>query len=115
MSLIANETQDGAVTVIHLSGDVLGGPDAAQLNDRLHQLVSTGHLQVVLDLAGVSFMNSSGLGMLIGGLTTMKNAGGSLKLANPAERIQSLLVITKLSTLFSTYKSVEEAIESFTR
>ncbi|MCA0445352.1 MAG: STAS domain-containing protein [Bacteroidetes bacterium] len=114
MSLIAKETQNGAVTIIHLNGDVLGGPDAAQLNDRLHQLVSSGNLKVVLDLAGVSFMNSSGLGMLIGGLTTMKNAGGSLKLANPAERIQSLLVITKLSTLFSTYKSVEEAIESFT-
>lgn len=113
MSLIAKETQTGAVTVIHLNGDVLGGPDATQLNDRLHQLVSGGNLKIVLDLAGVSFMNSSGLGMLIGGLTTMKNAGGNLKLANPAERIQSLLVITKLSSLFSSYKSVEEAVESF--
>lgn len=115
MSLIAKETQSGAVTVIHLNGDVLGGPDAAQLNDRLHQLVSSGHLKVVLDLTGVSFMNSSGLGMLIGGLTTMKNAGGSLKLANPAERIQSLLVITKLSSVFSTFGSVDEAVESFSK
>ncbi|MCK6557457.1 STAS domain-containing protein, partial [Candidatus Binatia bacterium] len=80
---------------------------------RLHQLVRNGQVKVVLDLSGVNFMNSSGLGMLIGGLTTVRNAGGQLKLANPAERIQSLLVITKLSTVFTTHKSVEEAIDSF--
>lgn len=113
MSLIAKETEVGPVTVLQLKGDVLGGPDATELNDRLHQLVRNGQVKVVLDLGGVNFMNSSGLGMLIGGLTTVRNAGGQLKLANPAERIQSLLVITKLSTVFTTHKSVDEAIDSF--
>jgi anti-sigma B factor antagonist len=58
-------------------------------------------------------MNSSGLGMLIGGLTTMKKAEGNLKLANVTDKIQSLLVITKLITIFESYNSVDEAAKSF--
>jgi anti-sigma B factor antagonist len=58
-------------------------------------------------------MNSTGLGNLIGGLTTVRNAGGELKLAKVAQKIQSLLVITKLVTIFESYETVEEAIKSF--
>jgi anti-sigma B factor antagonist len=58
-------------------------------------------------------MNSSGLGMLISGFTSVKNAGGALKLANATEKINSLLVITKLITIFDHYESVEEAVNSF--
>ena len=58
-------------------------------------------------------MNSSGLGMLIGGLTTMRKAGGDLRLANAAEKIQSLLVVTKLITVFKNFDSVEKAVESY--
>ena len=58
-------------------------------------------------------MNSSGLGMLIGGLTTMKKAEGNLKLANVTDKIQSLLVITKLITIFEFYNSVDEAAKSY--
>jgi anti-sigma B factor antagonist len=58
-------------------------------------------------------MNSSGLGMLISGYTTMKNGGGSLKLANATDKINSLLVITKLITIFENFDSVEEAVNSF--
>ena len=58
-------------------------------------------------------MNSSGLGILIGGLTTMRNSGGDLKLANITDRIQSLLMITKLLTVFETFETVEEAVQSF--
>lgn len=58
-------------------------------------------------------MNSSGLGMLISGFTTIKNAGGSLKLANATEKINSLLVITKLITIFENFNSIDEAVKSF--
>ena len=68
---------------------------------------------VVIDLANVKFMNSSGLGMLISGFTTMKNGGGMLKLANATEKINSLLVITKLITIFEHFDSVDKAVESF--
>lgn len=101
------------VVVITLSGNVMGGPDGSQLHDTLHELKDEGKTNVVVDLSKVKFMNSSGLGMLISGLTTMRNAGGDLRLANVADRIESLLVITKLITVFKEYDSVEEAVESY--
>lgn len=99
--------------VITLKGNVMGGPDGAKMHDTLHEMKDGGKKNVVVDLSKVKFMNSSGLGMLISGMTTMRNAGGDLRLANVADRIQSLLVITKLITVFKHYDSVEEAIESY--
>ena len=58
-------------------------------------------------------MNSSGLGILIGGLTTMRNNGGDLKLAAPAEKVQNLLIVTKLITIFESFDTAEEAVASF--
>jgi anti-sigma B factor antagonist len=103
----------GSVTVISMTGDVLGGPDAAELNELLHRLVKEGKKNAVINLANVEYMNSSGLGMMTAALTTMRNAGGSLKLANSAERIKSLLVITKLSSVFQSFDSVDDAVKSF--
>jgi anti-sigma B factor antagonist len=108
-------TQQDAVSVISLQGNVMGGPDATSLNSHLHDLVAAKKTQVVLDLAGVEFMNSSGLGMLIGGASTLKNAGGKLKLANASEKILALIKITKLSPVFEHYDSVMAAIASFTK
>jgi len=69
--------------------------------------------KIVVDLSGVQGMNSSGLSMLITGLTTMKNAGGDLKIAAASKKIESLLAITKLTTVFELYPSVRKAIASF--
>lgn len=99
--------------VITLKGNVMGGPDGAKLHDTLHELQEAGKTNVVVDLSKVKFMNSSGLGMLISAMTTMRNAGGDLRLANVADRIQSLLVITKLITVFKHFDSVEAAAKSF--
>ncbi len=101
--------------VIELKGNVMGGPDAEEFSKLLHKLLDEGKKNVVVDLANVKFMNSSGLGMLISGYTTMKNGGGSLVLANATEKINSLLVITKLITIFDNYDSVEEAVKSFSK
>ncbi len=99
--------------IITLKGNVMGGPDGSKLHDTLHDLKEQGKANVVVDLSKVKFMNSSGLGMLISGMTTMRNAGGDLRLANVADRIQSLLVITKLITVFKHFESVEDAAASF--
>lgn len=99
--------------VITLKGNVMGGPDGAKLHDTLHDLKEQGKKNVIIDLSKTKFMNSSGLGMLISGMTTMRNSGGDLRLANVADRIQSLLVITKLITVFKHYDSVEDAVASF--
>jgi len=106
------EERYGAV-VIELKGNVMGGPEAQEFSDTLHKLIDENKKNVVIDLAETKFMNSSGLGMLISGYTTMKNGGGSMKLANATEKIESLLVITKLITIFEHYISVEEALKSF--
>jgi anti-sigma B factor antagonist len=101
------------VTIIELKGNVMGGPDATMLNNELHNLIESGKTKVVIDLGDVKFMNSSGLGMLIGGLTTMRNAGGDLKIARASEKIESLLIVTKLITVFDHHETVEKAIKAF--
>jgi anti-sigma B factor antagonist len=106
-------TQHGAVTVVHLEGNLMGGPDASSLNSKLHELIEEGKTQVVIDLKEVEFMNSSGLGLLIGGVSAMKNAGGMLKIANASEKIAALIKITKLSSLFESHPNVNDAVASF--
>ncbi len=108
-----SETTIGDVTVLELSGKIMGGPDATILNDKLHQLISEGKHKAVANLARVDWMNSSGLGILIGGLTTMRNHGGDLKLAQVTERIRSLLKITRLHNIFEMYDTIEEAVASY--
>ncbi len=98
--------------VIELKGNVMGGEDTKEFTETLHKLIDEGKLNVIVDLSAVKFMNSSGLGMLISGLTTMKRANGSLKLANVTDKIESLLIITKLITIFESYESVDEAVKS---
>lgn len=99
--------------VIELKGNVMGGEDTKAFNDLLHKLIDEGKKNIVVDLSDVKFMNSSGLGMMIGGLTTMKKAGGNLKLARVTEKIESLLIITKLITIFEFFDNVDDAIKSF--
>lgn len=99
--------------VLTLKGNVMGGPDGSKLHETLQNLKEEGKKNIVVDLSKVKFMNSSGLGMLISALTTMRNAGGDLRLANVADRIQSLLVITKLITVFKHFESVDEAVTSY--
>jgi anti-sigma B factor antagonist len=99
--------------VLKFSGDLKGGPDASKFNDDLHDLIDEGKKQVIADLSNVKFMNSSGLGILIGGLTTMRNAGGNLKIAGADKKIESLLMVTKLITVFDSYRTLEEAVESY--
>jgi anti-sigma B factor antagonist len=108
-----NEKSVADIIVLELSGKIMGGPDASLLNDKLHELVEAGKIKVVVDLGKVNWMNSSGLGILIGAMTTIKNNNGELKLANVTERIKSLFIITKLITVFESFESVEEAVESF--
>ena len=102
-----------STVVITLKGNVMGGPDSQEFQDLLHKLLEEDKKHIVVDLGSVKFMNSTGLGMLISGYTSVKNGGGSLKLANATEKINSLLVITKLITIFENFDSVDKAAESF--
>ena len=108
-------TEKYEAVIIELKGNVMGGEETKEFNDMLHKYIDQDKKNIILDLSDVKFMNSSGLGMLISGLTTMKKAGGSLKLAGTTEKIQSLLIITKLITIFESFDSVDEALKSFAK
>lgn len=104
--------KDG-VNVLEPKGKIMGGPDATILHEKLYELIEQDKKKVVINLSKVEWMNSTGLGILISGLTTLRNNGGELKLANVTEKIQSLLVITKLVTVFEAFDTVEDAVNSF--
>ncbi len=105
----ASKQQKG-VTVIELSGNVMGGPDATALNEQIHKLLDAGTKKVVIDLHEVQFVNSSGLGMLIGSLNTMRKAGGDLKLARASKKVQALIEVTKLHHVFDIHESIADAV-----
>ncbi|MCK4271446.1 STAS domain-containing protein [bacterium] len=108
-----SEREQNGVVILEPKGKIMGGPDAGAVRERLHQLIDDGKKKVVVDLSGVSWMNSSGLGILIGGLTTMRNSGGDLKLANTTEKVQNLLMVTKLISIFESYDTVDDAVASY--
>lgn len=101
------------VVILEPKGKIMGGPDATLLHEQLHDVVKQNKRKVIIDLAKVDWMNSTGLGILISGLTTLRNNNGELKLSNVTEKIQSLLTITKLITVFECYDTVDEAVASF--
>lgn len=105
--------EENGIVVIEPKGKIMGGPESTELHDLLHDLIEKGRKSVVIDLSRVDWMNSTGLGLLISGLTTLRKAEGDLKLAKVTDKIQSLLTITKLVTIFKSYDSVEEAVKSF--
>ena len=111
--LDVKERQAGDVTILDLSGDVRIGEGAISLRDSIRNLADQGKKNVLLNLAGVKYMDSTGVGELIANYTTVKRQGGQLKLLNLTDRIQNLLVITKLLTVFDSYDNEAEALKSF--
>lgn len=101
------------IMILEPKGKIMGGPDASLLQDKLYEFIEQKKKHVIVDLSQVEWMNSTGLGILISGYTTLKSNNGMLKLANVTEKIQSLLVITKLVTVFEAYDSIDEAVSSF--
>ena len=109
---IRSSHRDG-VAVLSLDGDVLGGPDGSALHDALAAARGDGPLQAIVDLSGVRFMNSSGLGMLVGALTSARNTGGDLRLADVGDRVLAILQVTQLDGVFQRFDSVDDAVASF--
>jgi len=109
------ERFDGDVAIVSVSGNLMGGPETTAVHDKVREIAGKGHKKLVIDLAKVKWINSSGLGVLMGSMTTMKNADGEMKLANVSDRIQSLFMITKLITIFETFDSTDKAVGSFMR
>jgi len=107
------ERQAGDVTILDLSGEVRIGDSSVALRDSIRNLADQGKTKVLLNLGGVKYIDSSGIGELIANYTTLKRGGGQLKLLNLTDRVQNLLVITKLLTVFDAYDNEAEALKSF--
>ena len=103
------------IAVLTLSGKLMGGPDTQKLHEHIKGLVADNVLKVIVDLGKVKWLNSSGLGVLMASFTTVKNKGGNLVLANVTEKVNSLLMITKLMTVFKTFDSIDRAKASLNR
>jgi anti-sigma B factor antagonist len=108
-----NEVMHGDVAVLELKGKLMGGPETVEIHEKIKELIGQGAKKVVADVNKVSWMNSTGLGALIGAMSSLRNSGGDLKLARITENVENLFVITKLVTIFDTFDTVEEAVNAF--
>ena len=106
-------SEQNGIVIISLIGKIMGGPEATEINDKFNELIDERKYKVIVDLMNVEWMNSSGLGILIGAASVLSNNNAELRLINVSERIKNLLKITKLSGIFITNNSLEEAISSF--
>jgi len=104
---------EGGVTIIEPKGKITIGEGDLILRDEITKNLSEEKKKLVLDLGGVSYMDSAGVGELVSVYTSVKNRGGELKLANLTKKIKDLLTITQLMTIFDTYDSVGDAVGSF--
>jgi anti-sigma B factor antagonist len=107
------ERESGAVTVLDLSGKITLGEDGNLLKDKLQSLLHQNKKNILFNLANVSYVDSAGLGAIVSAYTTVTREGGSLKLANVTKKLQDLLSITKLLTVFETFDSEDEAVRSY--
>lgn len=112
-NLTITERRNGSVTVLDLSGNIRLGEGNIELHNILRFLVEKGERKVLLNLAQVTYIDSSGLGELVAGYTTLQKNGGELKLLNLTERVNELMVITKLLTVFDVFENEPEAVNSF--
>lgn len=103
----------GSVTVLDLDGKLVLGDGDTLLKDKIHSVVFQGRKNIILNMGGVSYVDSSGLGAIVASFVTAKNNGGQVKLLNLTKRLQDLLSIAKLLTVFDCFDSEAEAVRSF--
>lgn len=115
MRLFIVEKMAEGVMILDLRGRLTLGEETEALRDKVKQLIQAGFSRMVLNLEEVSYIDSVGLSTLVSTYTTARQQGGDLKLLNLTKRVNDLLQITRLSTVFETYDSLEEALKSFRR
>jgi anti-sigma B factor antagonist len=108
-----NERLAGNVSVLALKGELKLGEGQALLKDKINSLVHQGRKNVLVDLGGVTYIDSSGIGELASAFTSLARAGGSIKLLNLTKRVKDLLIITKLLTVFDSFDTEPDALRSF--
>jgi anti-sigma B factor antagonist len=113
VSVKLNTRQVGDVSVVDVAGRITLGEGSSALRDLMREMVGKGQKNILLNLGDVSYIDSSGIGELVSGFTTVANSGGKLKLLNLNKRVKDLLQITKLYTVFDVHEDEASAIRSF--
>jgi len=113
VSFKATPRETGGVTVIDISGRITLGEGSAALREMVRDLLLKGQKRIILNLGDVNYIDSSGIGELVSGYTTVKNQGGELKLLNLTRKVHDLLQITKLFTVFDVHTDERRALTSF--
>lgn len=108
-----SERQAGDITILDLDGKVTIGEGSVALRTAIRRLIADGKTKILLNLGGVSYVDSSGIGELVSSFTAVNKEGGTLKLLNLTQKIQDLLAITKLLTVFDVFDSESEALSSY--
>ena len=109
---IKERKRDG-VAILEMSGKLMGGPDSEAFNEIVKTLIHEGTHNVIVSLERVKWVNSTGLGILISGYSTLKKSGGELKLLKVSDRIENIFIVSKLYTVFESYQDEDEAVRSF--
>ena len=107
------ETTIGSILVLSPEGEIMGGDETKPIQDRVYASIRDGRQFVVLDMKNVSWINSSGLGLLMACLTTLRGSGGDLRLACVSDRVRRPILITRLDQVLLMFASVEEATKNF--
>src|SRR5512142_545232 len=113
MPLDIQQREREGITVLELKGRITVGPEASALREKCSQLAAEGKRNIVLELGGVDFVDSTGLGALVMIATSLRKAGGNMKLVNLNRRNIELLVMTKLATVFEIFADEQDAISSY--
>jgi anti-sigma B factor antagonist len=101
------------ITILEARGRLTLGEGTSELRRAIRELMAEGSIRILLNMAGVSHLDSSGLGELVASYTALRNAGGDLKLVSPGRRIHDLLNVTKLFTIFAAFENEPAALASF--
>ena len=113
MSMKANSRQVDGVTVVDLSGRIILGEPTSTLREMFRDMIGRGQKKILLNLADVNYIDSSGLGTLVSVYTTLTSQQGQLKLVNLTKRVHDLLQLTKLLTVFEVFDNEAAAVKSF--
>ncbi len=106
-----NSTKQNGVAIIAIQGKVMGGPDTGELDEKLYALEGKGAKMAIVDLAHCEWINSSGLSILLHHYKKFRDGGGELKLANLTDKIERIMVISRLTAVFKVYDSVDAALK----
>ena len=107
------EISDSGIVIFELSGQILSNDDSSNIHKEVIECIEKEKLKIVFEMKELEYINSTGLNFIISSFTKLRNAGGELTICCISKKVEELLIITKLNTIFSTYETLEKALESF--